>query len=80
MKNLVTTANGEKLNRFVFEKMQAGELDNGDLVQLIELCGDFLNLKTIPDYAKENNLSYNGVKKHRNIITLFNQKFVIDND
>jgi hypothetical protein len=80
MKNLVTTANGEKLNRFVFEKFQAGELDNADLVQLIELCGDFLNLKTIPDHAKENNLSYNGVKKHRNIITLFNQKFVIDND
>jgi hypothetical protein len=78
MKNLVSTANGEKLNRFVFEKFQAGELDNGDLVELIELCGDFLNLKTIPDYAKENNLSYNGVKKHRNIITLFNQK--IDND
>jgi hypothetical protein len=51
MKNLVTTANGEKLNRFVFEKFQAGDLENGDLVQLIELCGDFLNLKTIPDYA-----------------------------
>ena len=80
MKTLVTTANGQKLNRFVFEKMQAGELDNGDLVQLIELCGDFLNLKTIPDYAKENNLSYNGVKNHRNIVVIFNVKFVLDND
>jgi hypothetical protein len=79
MKRLITTANGEKLNRFVFEKFQAGELENGDLVQLIELCGMFLNLKTISNYSRDNNLSYNGVKKFRKIITLFNQKFVIDN-
>jgi len=49
-------------------------------VQLIELCGNYLNLSTIPDYAKANNLSYNGVKRHRIIKELFNVKFVVDNE
>jgi hypothetical protein len=62
------------------ESMQDGKWSNEALVQLIELAGGFLNLKTIPDYAMASGLSYNGVKKFRKIITIFNQKFVIDND
>ena len=62
------------------EEIQSGNWSNEGLVQLIELAGGFLNLKTIPDYAKENNMSYNGVKKFRKIETIFGIKFVIDND
>lgn len=69
----------EKLKVFVFQKFQDGELDNDTLVQLIEQAGNYLNLKTIPDYAATNNMSYNGVKKTRKIVELFNVKFVIDN-
>ena len=58
--------------------MQADD-PNEFLVQIIELSGSYLNLQTISDYAKDHNLSYNGVKNCRNIITLFNTKFVIDN-
>jgi hypothetical protein len=54
-------------------------LSNEDLVQFIALAGSFLNLQTIPDYAKENNLSYNGVKKFRKTVNLFNTRFVLDN-
>jgi hypothetical protein len=75
-----TNENTEKLLRFVSEKFEKGELDNDSLVQLIELAGAYLNIETIPDYAKRNKLSYNGVKKHRKLQTLFNVKFVIDND
>lgn len=57
-----------------------GELSNDDLVQIIELAGSYLNIRTLPDYAKENNMSYNGVKKFRTVKTIFNTKFVIDND
>jgi hypothetical protein len=57
-----------------------GLLKNDEMVQLIEVLGEYLNLKTISDYAKENKMSYNGVKHHRKIITLFNNKYVIDND
>lgn len=55
-------------------------ISNDDLVQLIEHTGGYLNLRTIPDYAKENGLSYNGVKKHRTVKIIFNTKFVIDNN
>ncbi|MEO6682172.1 MAG: hypothetical protein ABIN48_05045 [Ginsengibacter sp.] len=55
-------------------------LSNADLVQIIEHTGGYLNLKTIPEYAKENGISYNGAKKFRTVRKIFNVKFVIDND
>lgn len=54
-------------------------MSNEALVQLIELSGSFLNLMTISDYAKANQLSYNGVKHNRTIVKIFNTKFVIEN-
>ena len=74
------TEKGKKLCDFVTEKTMNGEFTNEDLLQLIEVAGSFLNLQTIPDYAKSKNISYNGVKNHRKIIEIFNVKFVIDND
>jgi hypothetical protein len=70
----------EKLNTFIFQKFQDGELDNDTLVQLIAQAGNYLNLQTISDYAKTHKMSYNGVKNNRTIITLFNVSFVIDNE
>ena len=66
------------LNR-LSELIETNQLNNEDLVQIIEHVGSYLNLETISEYAKKNNLSYNGVKKYRKIIKLFNVKFVIDN-
>lgn len=80
MKTLDITEKGKKLCDFVTEKTMQGDLSNNDLVQLIEVAGAFLNLQTIPDYANSKGLSYNGVKNHRQIIEIFNVKFVIDND
>lgn len=62
------------------KSIQDGKWCNEGLVQLIELTGGFLNLKTIPDYAKSNNLSYNGVKKTKTIRKIHGVKFVIDNE
>ena len=64
----------------ISNNFQNNNIDNSDLVQIIELCGNYLNLQTISDYAKNNNISYNGVKKCRKIIKLFNVKLVIDNN
>lgn len=77
-----TTENGIKLNDFVGRKIQNNELSNDDLVELIKLCGDYLNLKTIPDYAKAEKISYPGVLKRKNIeiVKIFNTKYVIDNE
>ena len=64
----------------ISNNFQNNNIDNSDLVQIIELCGNYLNLQTISYYSKNNNISYNGVKKCRKIIKLFNVKFVIDNN
>ena len=73
------SSNGQKLLSFLDDKMYDGQFTNEDLVQFIESCGKYLGLQTIPNYAKENNLSYNGVKKFRETKTILNVKFVIDN-
>lgn len=62
------------------KRIESGELSNKDLVQIIEHVGSYLNLQTISDYAKENNISYNGAKKYRYKVVLFNTKFIIDNN
>lgn len=62
------------------ESIVNGKWSNDGMVQLIELIGDYLNLQTIPDYAKSQDLSYNGVKKTRKIQLIKGVKFVIDND
>ena len=48
------------------------------LIQIFELAGTYANIQTISDYAKDNNMSYNGVKKFRKIKKLFGVKFVIN--
>ncbi|MEK0369720.1 MAG: hypothetical protein QQN55_00995 [Nitrosopumilus sp.] len=69
-----------KIQEYISKVVMKSNLSNDDLVQIIELCGSFLNIKSIPDYAKENNISYNGVKKCRNVVEIFGNKFVIDNE
>ena len=80
METPTISSNGQKLLSFLDEKMMDGNFTNNDLVQFIESVGKYLNLKTIPDYANENNMSYNGVKKFREVREILGVKFVIDND
>lgn len=68
-----------EIKGIVAESIENGNLSNDEMVQLIELIGMYLNLQTIPNYAKLHSLSYNGVKKNRKIIQIFHVKFVIDN-
>ncbi len=72
--------NTHKLITFVATKFEAGELDNNSLVELFKSMGSYMNLETIPDYAKRNKMSYEGVKRFRKVETIFNVKFVIEND
>lgn len=81
MNTPINTANGEKLNKFVYEKFQDGELSNSDLVSFIILCFDLLNLKTIAAFAKIYGKTHRGVSKfNKNIIDINGNEFVIDND
>ena len=79
LNQMETTENTKKLLNFISQKFEGDELDNDSLVQIIELCGMYLNIQTISSYAKANNLSYNGAKNFRNVKTIFGGKFIIDN-
>lgn len=72
--------NTQKLITFVATKFESGELDNNSLVELFKSMGSYMNLETIPDYAKRNKMSYEGVKKFRKVEEIFGVRFVIDND
>lgn len=61
------------------ESIHNGKWSNEGLVELIILAGDYMNIKTIPDYAKENNMTYSGVKKFRKVVEIFGVKLIIDN-
>jgi hypothetical protein len=77
-----TRENTNKLLDFIAMKFQNDKLNNDSLVQIIELCSSYLNLQTVSDYARKNNMTYNGVikpVKNRQIITLLGVKFVVDN-
>lgn len=65
------------------ESIYNGRWSNDGLVQLIELAGSALNLTTIADYAKQNDMEYQGARKntkYRENKTIFNTKYVIDNN
>ena len=65
-----------RYNRYLHEKNPSSQF----LIQIIELTGGHLNLETISAYSKRTGISYNGVKNCRKTISLFNVRFVIDND
>ena len=69
-----------KVKEYIYKTACQGELNNDGLVQIIELCSGLLNLKSITQYAKDNNISYNGAKKCRSVIELHGNKFIVDND
>jgi hypothetical protein len=81
MENSINTSNCEKLNKFVYEKFQDGELSNSDLVSFIILCFDLLQLRTVANFAKMYGKTYRGVKTFsKNIIDINGNKYIIDND
>lgn len=61
------------------QSIQSGKWSNSGLVQLIELAGMYLNIKTIPDYAKDQKITYNGAKKRNLTRKIIGINFVIDN-
>ena len=70
----------DKLLNFIENKYSDEEINSTNLVEVIKLCGQLLNLKNIPTYCKDNNISYEGARKYRNVIILFGNKFIIDNE
>ena len=66
----------ERFEKYIFE----GKASNDDLVQIFELCRDYLNLRSITDYAKSEKITYNGALKRKLLKTnIGNHIFIINN-
>ena len=70
----------DKIEEYIYKSILSNELKEMDLVQLIERINTYTNLKTVSNYANDNNISYNGAKNNRKVIELFGVKFICDND
>lgn len=70
----------EKIKEYIDRCMLKGDLHPDDLVQIIEHNNTYINLKTIPKYAKDNNISDSGARRYRKVLTLFGVKFIADNE
>ena len=77
MKKSVNTRHLDKIEEYVCKTMQKNELE---IVQVFERLAPYANLKTIQQYASDNNISYNGAKNNRKVITLFGTKYIADNE
>lgn len=74
------TENTEKILKFINDEYVGKDLNDDSLVQIIILCFDLLELKTIQQFAKDNNKTYNGVKKFsKNLVEINGLTFVKDN-
>ena len=63
-----------------FEKaITEGKFSNDALVQFFELCGQYLNVCSLTEYAKQNRLSYNGAKKRKQTRNLNGIKYLVNN-
>lgn len=69
----------ESIIQRIGEGVQNGSISNTAIVQIIELTGMFLNIKTISDYAKSKGISYQAARKHKQV-NIFNVKFIIENE
>lgn len=75
----------DTINTHLGTRIQKCELNNESIVSIIETLGKFLNAETISDYAKREKITYNGTLQRvgsgkLKTFTLFNTKFVIDNE
>lgn len=65
------------------QSIHEAKWSNEGLVELIKLCGEYLNVSTVPDYCARTGMSYPGAIKPargRQVIDLFGARFIIDNE
>jgi hypothetical protein len=64
------------------QTVQEDKWSNEGLVQLIERCGSFLNLESVPDFSASNKISDRAARNNtstRKNRKVFNVNFVYDN-
>ena len=72
MKDLINI--GERLEKYLYKN----NVSDDEWLKVLNVVEDYSGIKSIKDYAKENNISVQTVYKNRKIYTFLNTKFVID--
>jgi hypothetical protein len=67
------------INR-IGDLIHKGKLTNDFLVSNLKLSADYLNLKRVSDYGKENKKTTQGLRGSDKIIKICDYQLVIDND
>jgi len=62
-----------KVSDLLYSETIKGNIRNAELVEIIQLCADFLNLKTPEEYAKEIGVSLQAVYKSGKPIKILNK-------
>lgn len=70
----------EKIKYHLAVLIESGQLQNNDIVDICKHCLDYLNPQKVGEYAKENNISRQGVYKFREIVDFYGTKLVVDNE
>jgi hypothetical protein len=69
-----------KIRERLFECIHNGEIEDEDLAKITEHCCKILNLQTISNFSKSENISYNGVKYKKNgRVFIDGCEFIINN-
>lgn len=74
-----------KINDHLIHRVHNFELNLNDKISIVNTVGSFCNLQTFSDYARGQNITYNGVLERIKsgkvkVVEMFNVKFVADND
>jgi len=63
------------------ECIQKGEISNQGMKRIIEDISRYLGLKTLTQKAADENITYQGARKHiYNTVNIAGKEFIIDND
>lgn len=67
---------GDRLEKYIYEK----GVSSDDWLKILNLAETYGGVKSVKQYSKDNNISVQGVYKHRQVHSFINSKFVIDSD
>ena len=65
---------GDRLEKYIYEN----DITPGEWLKILNLAEIYGGVKSIKQYSKDNNISVQGVYKHREVHSFINSKFIID--
>lgn len=67
---------GDRLEKYIYSNF----ITDNEWLKILNLLETYGGFKSVKQYSIDNNISVQGVYKHRKIHSFINSKFVIDNE